>query len=96
VNGTLAQTKESNGLALDYWLWAHFGTPQLLGGGRPGDFLGDGWLNYQPERVFEAYYSFNAFAETWITLDGQYIMNPGYNTDRGSVKFLACRFHFEY
>ncbi len=67
-----------------------------LAAGGLGNFLGDGWLNYQPERVFEAYYSFNAFAGLWLTLDGQYVMNPGYNTDRGPVKFVACRLHFEY
>ena len=67
-----------------------------LAAGGLGNFLGDGWLNYQPERVFEAYYSFAAFAGLWIALDGQYIMNPGYNTDRGPVKFVACRLHFEY
>jgi hypothetical protein len=58
--------------------------------------LGDGWLNYRPERVFEAYYSFQAFSGLWITLDGQYVMNPGYNADRGPVTFLGCRLHFEY
>ena len=61
-----------------------------------GNFLGDGWLNYRPERVFEAYYSFNAFAGMWLTLDGQYVMNPGYNADRGPVKFVGCRLHLEY
>jgi hypothetical protein len=67
-----------------------------LGAGGLGNFLGDGWINYQPERVFEAYYSFNAFGGLWLTLDGQYVMNPGYNADRGPVTFLGCRLHFEY
>jgi hypothetical protein len=67
-----------------------------LGAGGLGNFLGDGWLNYQPERVFEAYYSFHAFAGLWLTVDGQYVMHPGYNADRGPVTFLGCRLHFEY
>jgi hypothetical protein len=67
-----------------------------LAAGGLGNFLGDGWLNYRPERVFEAYYSFHAFSGLWITLDGQYIMNPGYNADRGPGTFLGCRLHFEY
>jgi len=67
-----------------------------LAAGGLGNFLGDGWLNYRPERVFEAYYSFQAFSGLWITLDGQYVMNPGYNADRGPVTFLGCRLHFEY
>jgi len=32
-----------------------------LAAGGLGNFLGDGWLNYRPERVFEAYYSFQPF-----------------------------------
>ena len=67
-----------------------------LAAGGLGNFLGDGQLNYRPERVLEAYYSFAAFAGLWLTLDGQYVMNPGYNTDRGPVKFVGCRLHFEY
>ncbi|HJX63241.1 MAG TPA: carbohydrate porin [Polyangia bacterium] len=67
-----------------------------LAAGGLGNFLGDGWLNYRPERVFEAYYSFHAFSGLWITVDGQYVMNPGYNADRGPVTFLGCRLHFEY
>jgi hypothetical protein len=61
-----------------------------------GNFLGDGQLNYRPERAFEAYYSFTAFTGLWLTLDGQYIMNPGYNADRGPVTLVACRLHFEF
>jgi len=68
----------------------------FLAAGGLGNFLGDGWLNYQPERVFEAYYSLNAFAGLWLTVDGQYVMNPGYNADRGPVKFVGCRLHLEY
>jgi high affinity Mn2+ porin len=65
-------------------------TATYLAAGGLGNFLGDGWLNYRPERVFEAYYSFNAFAGLWLTLDGQYIMNPGYNADRGPVNSWAA------
>jgi hypothetical protein len=60
-----------------------------------GQFIGDGWPNYQPERVLEAYYSFNALAGTWLTLDGQYVMHPAYNADRGPVKFVGIRLHLE-
>lgn len=67
-----------------------------LAAGGLGNFLGDGRLNYQPERILEAYYSFAAFSGLWLTLDGQYAMNPGYNADRGPVKFVAVRLHFEY
>jgi hypothetical protein len=66
-----------------------------LAAGGIGQFIGDGWLNYRPERVFEGYYSFNALAGMWLTLDGQYIMNPAYNADRGPVKFVSVRLHLE-
>ena len=66
-----------------------------LASGGLGQFIGDGQLNYQPERVFEAYYSFHALAGLWLTLDGQYVMHPGYNADRGPVKFLGVRLHLE-
>ena len=66
-----------------------------LASGGLGQFIGDGQLNYQPERVFEAYYSFHALAGLWFTLDGQYVMHPGYNADRGPVKFLGVRLHLE-
>ena len=66
-----------------------------LAAGGLGNFLGDGQLNYRSEQIFEGYYSFNAFAGMWLTIDGQYILNPGYNADRGPVKFVAVRLHFE-
>jgi hypothetical protein len=31
----------------------------------------------------------------WLTLDGQYVMNPAYNADRGPVKFVGVRLHLE-
>jgi hypothetical protein len=67
-----------------------------LAAGGLGNFLGDGQLNYRPEQLFEAYYSLNAFAGMWLTIDGQYALHPGYNADRGPVKFVAVRLHFEY
>jgi Carbohydrate-selective porin len=66
-----------------------------LAAGGLGQFLGDGQLNYRPERVFEAYYSLSALAGMWLTLDGQYVVNPAYNADRGPVKFLGVRLHLE-
>jgi high affinity Mn2+ porin len=31
----------------------------------------------------------------WFTLDGQYIVNPAYNKDRGPVKIFGARLHVE-
>ena len=59
-------------------------------------FLGDKYLNYRPEQIFETYYSFNAWKNFYVTADYQRIWNPGYNADRGPVDFGALRFHIEF
>jgi high affinity Mn2+ porin len=68
---------------------------QQLGGN--GFMIGDGNLNYSTEKIAEVFYSF-AIPRTNFTLspDYQYIMNPGYNKDRGPVQFLSLRFHTEF
>lgn len=65
---------------------------QQLGGN--GFMIGDGNLNYGVEKIAELFYSF-AIPHTSFTLspDYQFAVNPGYNKDRGSVQFLALRFH---
>ncbi|HET7824057.1 MAG TPA: carbohydrate porin, partial [Anaeromyxobacter sp.] len=64
--------------------------------GGAGLFVGDGALRYRPERILEAYYSFQASPGLWFSLDAQRIENPAYNADRGPVSILGCRFHVEY
>lgn len=59
-------------------------------------FLGDGRLNYRPERVLEAYYSFELAKDTYATVDVQHISNPGYNADRGPVSVYGVRLHWEH
>jgi high affinity Mn2+ porin len=65
---------------------------QQLGGN--GFMIGDGNLNYNPEKIAEVYYSFT-IPHTTFTLspDYQFAVNPGYNKDRGPIQFLALRFH---
>ena len=69
-----------------------------LAAGGSGFLLGDGPLNYGRERLFEAYYRLQ-FALRSVRLqlspDFQYVRNPGYNTDRGPVRFWALRLHLE-
>lgn len=65
--------------------------------GGVGFLIGDGRLDrYRPERIVEAYYSFNAFRGFWLSLDAQRIANPAYNPDRGPVNIVGLRFHVEY
>lgn len=74
-----------------------------LAAGGSGFLLGDGHLNYRPEEIFETYYraqwSFSHAADTLrvqLSPDFQYIQNPGYNQDRGPVRFYSLRLHLEY
>ena len=68
---------------------------RYLGDGGYGFLLGDGKLRYGPELVFETYYS--ALLKPWMTLsvDYQFVTNPGYNRDRGPVHVFAARIHTE-
>jgi len=59
-------------------------------------FIGDGWLNYRPEQIFEGYYSLNVVKGVWLTADYQRVFNPAYNADRGPVTITGLRFHAEF
>ncbi|NBW78024.1 MAG: hypothetical protein EBR27_03280 [Betaproteobacteria bacterium] len=61
-------------------------------------------LNYAPERTFETWYRWsvddintkvgklqNSFSVGW-----QYILNPGYNQDRGPMSVYSVRWHSEF
>ena len=69
---------------------------EYLASGGTTFFLGDSALNYRPERVFEAYYSFAVAKGTYASLDVQRISNPGYNADRGPVSVYGVRVHWEH
>jgi high affinity Mn2+ porin len=61
-----------------------------------GFILGDGALNYAPEGIAEAYYSFKPFdKDIWFSGDYQFCVNPGYNADRGPVHIFSLRVHAE-
>jgi high affinity Mn2+ porin len=68
---------------------------QYLASGGLGTFIGDGNLNYHPENIFESYYNLSLGKTTTLGFDLQYILNPGYNSDRGPAFFLGTRLHFE-
>ncbi len=67
-----------------------------LAAGGLGFFIGDGRINYRPERIFEAFYNWNATKGTWVSLDWQHIRNPAYNADRGPVNMMSVRLHTEF
>ncbi len=68
----------------------------FLAAGGLGLLIGDGRLNYSPERIFETYYAFSLAKGITLTADYQLITNPAYNADRGPVSIFAARFHAEY
>jgi high affinity Mn2+ porin len=65
------------------------------------DFIiGDGRLTYAPEYIWESYYMAKApgnvlGTELYVTVDAQYITNPGYNQDRGPLWAWSLRLHVE-
>jgi high affinity Mn2+ porin len=61
-----------------------------------GILIGDGALNYRPEKILEAYYAYSLNKWSVLTFDYQFIADPAYNADRGPVSFYAVRFHAEF
>jgi high affinity Mn2+ porin len=60
-----------------------------------GFVLGDGNLNYSFENLAELYYSFSLNNEIFVSGEYQFLVNPGYNKDRGPVHVFSVRVHFE-
>jgi high affinity Mn2+ porin len=69
----------------------------FLNDGGLGILVGDGQLPRPgPEQIVETYYSY-ALPQSWkITFDYQYIVDPGYNRDRGPVSVLGTRLHWQF
>ena len=56
--------------------------------------VGDGRLPHSgPEYITEAYYDFVPRAGLALTLDYQFVADPGYNRDRGPAHVFALRLH---
>jgi high affinity Mn2+ porin len=68
----------------------------FLAAGGLGPLIGDGRLNYRPERVLEAYYALALNKTFTFTVDYQLITNPAYNADRGPVSIFSGRLHGEF
>ena len=66
--------------------------------GGSGFILGDGNLNYAPESIAEFYYNVKPSDKLplWLTGDYQFVLNPGYNKDRGPVNIFSIRVHTEF
>jgi hypothetical protein len=87
-NDKLGLAFVSNGLSEDH--------REYLALGGLGFLLGDGGLNYGREAIVEAYYTVHIWRGVTLAPDVQYISNPGYNKDRGSVLVSGFRFHTDF
>jgi len=68
----------------------------FLNAGGLGILVGDGRLpNPAPEKIIETYYAFPLLS--WrATLDYQFIIDPGYNADRGPVSVISARLRTQF
>ncbi|MBF0472853.1 MAG: carbohydrate porin, partial [Nitrospirae bacterium] len=64
---------------------------KYLSNGGYGALIGDSNLKYGLEQVFEIYYRIQVWKYFQITHDFQFIINPGYNQDRGPVYVYGIR-----
>jgi carbohydrate-selective porin OprB len=53
-------------------------------------------LHPGPEQVVETYYTYALSTSTHLTTDYQFIVNPGYNEDRGPVNVFFGRIHWQF
>jgi len=69
--------------------------PYFAAGGI-GILIGDGALNYGPERILESYYSFELSEHAALSINFQHLRNPAYNRDRGSLNIGTFRVHLQF
>ena len=70
---------------------------EFLNDGGLGILIGDGMLPHPgPEQILESYYSYALSASTHLTADYQFIVNSGYNEDRGPVNVFSGRIHWQF
>jgi high affinity Mn2+ porin len=78
----------SNGIKKDH--------QNYLANGGYGFLIGDGKLTYGRENIVESYYTAHAWRGVYLAPGIQYIVNPGYNRDRGPVIVPSFRAHVEF
>jgi high affinity Mn2+ porin len=78
----------SNGIKKDHQIY--------LADGGLGFLLGDGKLNYGRENILESYYTAHLWRGIYVAPGVQYVVNPGYNRDRGPVVVPTLRLHGEF
>jgi high affinity Mn2+ porin len=61
-----------------------------------GILIGDGQINYRPEKILETFYAYNANKWSTLTFDYQFIADVAHNADRGPVSVFSARLHAEF
>ncbi len=64
--------------------------------GGSGFLLGDGNLNYGRENILEWYYNSHLWRGFFAMVGGSFIVNPGYNRDRGPLYVPSVRVHADF
>jgi high affinity Mn2+ porin len=64
--------------------------------GGHGFVLGDGTLRYGRESIVETYYTAPVAPGMFVSAGAQYVVNPGYNRDRGPVLVGSVRLHLDF
>jgi len=67
-----------------------------LADGGYGFLLGDGRLRYGRENILEGFYTLHLWRGIFPAFGLQYVVNPGYNRDRGPVIVPTLRLHLEF
>jgi high affinity Mn2+ porin len=78
----------SNAIKRDHQNYLHYGGLGFL--------LGDGNLTYGRENILEWYYNAHLWRGLYSMVGGTYIVNPGYNRDRGPVYVSTVRAHIDF
>jgi len=61
-----------------------------------GILIGDGQINYRPEKIIETFYAYNVNKWSTLTFDYQFIADVADNADRGPVSVFSARLHAEF
>lgn len=88
-DGTFGVALVANGISKE-----HRG---YLAAGGYGFIIGDGeLLRYKPELIAETYYNLWVVKNMSLALNYQFVVNPGYNADRGPVNVGGLRAHIAF
>jgi hypothetical protein len=78
----------SNGLSAEH--------REYLRLGGLGFLLGDGNLRYGREAIVETYYTAHLWRGLFASAGAHFIVNPGYNRDRGPIVVQTARIHVDF